>query len=107
MMPAKDTVILSLKDYNDLRDFRDKVMKGQMYVVKTEYNFWNEHQLYFFPETDDALTKLGKTVETLEDKNDDLRKKLKESKESELLISKSLLINMNWWQFRKWKRQNK
>ena len=34
----KDTVLLSLKDYNELREFKEEVLKGKVVSVRQSYN---------------------------------------------------------------------
>lgn len=76
----KDTVVLSLKDYNGLRDFRNEILKGKIYTKIefpqiADFRFWSK---------DECLDNLEKARQA----------ELKQIKQ------------MSYWEFRKWKKSN-
>lgn len=88
----KDTVILSLDKYNELRDFKQSVLNGEVYCVWTTTN--RECRFY----TKDKVIK--DTVEIndrLDRDNIDLRRDLKETNQrlNDKIDEIGILSNMN------------
>lgn len=103
----KDTVILSLEKYNELRDFKRNVEEGKV-VSFMSYNPFNDYwSKRCFLTENEALKKVQEI-------NQDLKKQLtifknrteklieNENKPKELSIAE--IKNMSYWQLIKWKR---
>lgn len=107
----KDTVLLDLKIYNDLRDFKKKIEEG--FTYKIEGGFHRISPYKRFIGTDKALEEMNKKIEDVNKKIEDVNKEneiLKKKnekiedlkKENEKQIS--ILKGMSWWQFLEWKK---
>ena len=91
----ENTINLSVKDYNEMRDFNEALKNNNAAVV-----FWtcDGYQTAIYTK-DKALKKLTET-------NVDLKLKINELKNPEKKqLSYNEIKKMNWWQFRKWKRK--
>ena len=111
----KDTVILSLVDYNKLREFKEKV--EQDYVVEKVYWYGQDSYKYFTK--DSAIKTIIEDFNNKKKHFDELVVKLKESEDA-LYELKKLVPNkpikkdptledikkMSYWEFRKWKKSN-
>jgi len=82
----KDTVVLNIRDYNELRDFKQYIEKN--YTLKVS----NFH----YSRIDTYITK-DEAVKEVVDKLNEATVKLKEIDD---------IKNMSYWEFRKWKKQS-
>ena len=90
----KNTINLSVEDYNEMRDFNEALKKNNAVSV-----FWGWNGLKNVIYTkDEALKHLTETNVKLKLKIDELRSPEKKQR------SFDELKEMSWWQFRKWKR---
>ena len=128
-----NTVLLNLKDYNDLRDFKKKISKGYVCIQTITNGRYTYGDSTTYISSDELVKKLLNDIKTLTEENINL----KENKESEHSITiKSLkehiselkdtqqkmtieynklkdihdayelyLKNMNFFEFYKWKRK--
>jgi len=128
----KNTVCLHISEYNELRDFRVNVMKGNKILSIDRYgvtNYYTESEavknitdqfaslrLSYDTLILDSIKKedeLKKQLTALKLENDSLREKLnkhckdKESDDIVCEISVSTLMNMSYFQFRKWRKSLK
>jgi len=95
-----NTVILDLKEYLKMRDFKKKIKEGKVAIIKNGgwFDYGNESGYY----TDSEV------VADFEADIKDLKKKIIELRHPDKKgLSIDELKSMNWWQFRKWKRANK
>ena len=88
-MMKKDTVLLNLEDYNELRDFKKKLEDGYTYTFAE--GMWGFS--IKFISTDDAIKEMAKKLEEKQKLIDDLKNSFDELKE------------MNWFEFRNWKQK--
>lgn len=92
----KNTVLLSLEQYNELRDFKKEIEKGNVLKIYYSYSGYDHNDfinigdaLKEISEVNNGLLKEKMALEQkLENKNDEIKK-------------------MSYWQFRKWKKSNK
>ena len=89
-----NTVILSLNDYNELRDFKDKIQKE--YTLNTWCSY-HSHQTWV--STNDALKELAETNNLLEKTIRELKYPIKKEP------SISEIKKMSVWQFLKWRNK--
>jgi hypothetical protein len=90
----KNTINLSVEDYNEMRDFNEAIKKGNSVRVFWGYNGY-ENKFYIKDEA----------VKIIAEANAKLKKEIKElSNPEKKQPSFEELKEMSWWQFRKWKR---
>ena len=92
-----DTVVISTKEYNNLRDFKTEIENGNTIA----YGVWSER--YHIISKDEALEEVGKENKRLEIKIAKLKEELKGKKEETIQTIK----DMNLFQVIKWKLKNK
>lgn len=101
-------VILDLKEYLDLKEFKNKVLQSNVVKIKTSY--FNEYCEYIT--TDNAMLELAEINNKLKNDNDALKIDIRElsTKNIELIHDKELInnmllscINKSYWDFRKWR----
>lgn len=89
----KDTILLSVEKYNELRDFRKEIEAGNTYRV--DFGYWESSITYV--STDEAIKEMSQRLETLKKENEDLKNPDKKQPSiDEIKV-------MSWWKFRKWK----
>jgi len=88
----KDTVLLDVEKYNELRDFKQKIEEGKTLVIISGWNFYRKD----FITTEKALEEIAAENKLLQKENEELRK----SKEIKLNDIKK----MSYWEFRKWRK---
>lgn len=93
----KDTVILSTKDYNELRDFKINIEEG--YTCKID---WTDIE---YISTKDTIKEIYKKYREIADENKKLKKRLRELKKTNL--SKDEISKMSWREFKKLKKEFK
>ena len=91
----ENTINLSVKDYNEMRDFNEALKNNNAVVV---FWCWDGYKTAFYTK-DEALKKLTETNVELKIKIDELKNPLKKQ------LSYNEIKKMNWWKFRKWKRE--
>ena len=129
----KNTVLLSVEAYNELRDFRKKIEEGKIYAIR-DYRgrfgpgdgvkFLTENEaVKIIAENNEALEKQNKeqdeNISKLHKQNTELTVQLEQAKREGYKIPESkkqndnsnLLINqlaqMSIWEFRRWRKNNK
>lgn len=85
---AKNTVILSIEEYNRLRDFETEIKSGKILTLFS--GFYSSSSQFF---TDSEIVKL------VSEENNDLRREI-----DELLIQRKKVKKMSIWQFLKWRK---
>jgi len=109
----KNTVLLDVEKYNELRDFKQKIEEGKTFAIYTGFEFFKKS----FITTDKAILAIADANSLLQKENEDLMwKNRKATEENELLqkanedlIQKNRkatdkLRKMSYWEFRLWKR---
>jgi chaperonin cofactor prefoldin len=89
----KDTILLSVEKYNELRDFRKEIEAENTYRV--DFGYWGNSIAYV--STDEAIKEMSQRLETLEKENEDLKNPDKKQPSIDEIKA------MSWWKFRKWK----
>lgn len=102
----KDTVIISIKDYNELRDFNEAIKRGD--TVTNAYYGWK------FYKPDEACKELNDVNNSLRDNNHELTRLLEKYKTENPFAYKAAEItsdeikkefkSMTPREFRKWKK---
>lgn len=98
---VKDTVLLDIKDYNELRDFKQKIEEGKTFFKTTNIFGYSME----FMSTDDAFSQICEINEKLSSEIENLKNKNK-NLSSENINQKQIddLKKMTYWEFRKWKK---
>jgi hypothetical protein len=94
----KDTVLLNVETYNELRDFKKEIEDG--YTYRVYIGMWGS-SLRFIG-TDEALEEMGQKLEEKQKEINEL-KKLSKKEPSKKEPSIDEIKSMSWWKFRKWK----
>lgn len=94
----KNTVILSVKDYNEMRDFQDAIKQNNAVGVFWGWDDEFESCIY---SKDEALLKVSEANLRLKDKI----KQLENPEGIQLSIEE--IKKLSWLEFRKWKKRNK
>ncbi len=89
----KDTILLSVEKYNELRDFRKEIEAENTYRV--DFGMW-ENNLRFIG-TDEALKEMSEIIEEKQKEIDELKNPDKKQPSIDEIKA------MSWWKFRKWK----
>ena len=90
----KNTVNLSIENYNEMRDFNKAIKEGGGVGI---FFGWDGYKNNFFTK-DEAVKKIAEANVKLQIKIDELKNpEVKKPSFEELR-------KMSWWQFRKWKR---
>lgn len=96
----ENTVNINLDLYNELRDFKEEVGKGNVPVLYTSsFNGWTKTEYYTQDEVIKDFTEKNKFHL---DKIEALRNEI-----SKQIHDISDIKKMNYFQFKKWKRNNK
>lgn len=88
----KDTVLLDVEKYNELRDFKQKIEEGKTLVITSGWNYYQQS----FITTEKALIEIAEANKLLQKENEELRK----PKE----ITLNDIKKMSYWEFRKWRK---
>ena len=104
-----NTVILSIDDYNRLRDFRENIKNEKVILVTcSDYNDEYDDD-YVFITKDKALKMAEEANISLLEEINELKEEVNKLKNTE--TPKEYIIDelksMSIWQFSKWKKQNK
>jgi len=104
-----NTVILSLFEYNTLRDFKENLEKNNTYHVLGYYDTWcGQTNTTTFVSTDEAVKMIAEKNETLSKKIADLTQEiydLKHPKEKEPTTTE--LKKYSFWKLYKWWRKKR
>lgn len=84
-----NTVLLSVEQYNELRDLQKEVKNGKVFSFSRSWGHGRETN-YFFTE-DEVVEKFETKIKELEAKNNKLEVKINDLKK------------MSYWDFRKWR----
>lgn len=107
----ENTVLLSVKEYNELRDFKKEVeenlTKSKFAVITNQYGY----RLYSHNVTTKYYTQ-DEAILDFENENKELRKEIselkskveKEETKEPVEITIDELKNMSYWEFRKWRK---
>lgn len=104
----KNTVLLNLDDYNDLRDFKKEVKEGKVFTTRLSYDYGETTKTYYTES--EVVEEMAEGQSLMEAKYYELRReiiemkadKVKESEPKEITIED--IKKMNFWEFRKWKK---
>jgi hypothetical protein len=104
----KNTVILDVEKYNELRDFKKAIEDG--FIIKTYDGF--SYMKMNMTESE-ALVEMSKRIDELNKINNDLWSKIAtlnlEIKELKNPVKKELTVDdikkMSYWEFKKWKNK--
>ena len=89
----KNTVVLSVDEYNELRDLRTKLEEGEKICIS--YGYYS----HYFKTTDEKLIEIAKINKEVTDRYNLLKDELKEKNNLIKSISK-----MSIQEFRKWRK---
>ena len=90
----KDTVLLAVEKYNELRDFKQKIEEGYTLTISSS-NFYYDRR---FITTDKAIEEVVNANKELQKQIEDLRS----GNKKELSISE--IKRMSIWKFLKWRK---
>lgn len=91
----KNTVLLDVEKYNELRDFKQKIEEGKTIVIVSGWNYYNRE----FITTEKAVEQIAEANKLLQKENEDLRNA---NKPKELALND--IKKMSYWEFRKWRK---
>lgn len=97
----KDTVILSVEDYNELRDFKKKIEEGYTYRISYPYSYDDKYL-----STEDAVKEIYDEYLGACEQNEKLKKEIQKLKKD--ILNNNIvnnILNMNWWDFKKYKKK--
>ena len=104
-----NTVVLSLSDYNELREFKEKMEEGNTYMVPQLHNYssgWTNHYELMpsakYITTDMAVRELLDRNDKLSAFNEELHNECTRLKSSQLNIGR--LKSMSIWEFIRWRK---
>ena len=92
----KDTVLLSLENYNELRDFKREIEAGNTYVVIRGDGLWQKETCFI--SSDKAMKDLDGLIQSLRTEICELKYPDKKKPNIDKLKAMSI------WQFLKWKK---
>jgi hypothetical protein len=104
-----NTVILSLPEYNALRDFKTNLEKGNTYryLGYQQVSKYAAIQVTNFITTDEAVKEAMKANEKLIEENCELTNRINELEQPP--VPKEITVDeikkMSIWEFRKWRKQ--
>lgn len=90
----KNTIILSVEDYNEMRDFNENVKANN--AVSVFWN-WNKYQTRMYTQNE-AVIEIAKANESLKEKIEELKNPDKKQPSIDEIKA------MSWRKFRKWKK---
>lgn len=91
----KDTVLLAVEKYNELRDFKKEVEEGKTIVIVSGWNYYNKK----FITTEKAVEQIAEANKLLQKENENLRNT---NKPKEITLND--IKKMSYWEFRKWRK---
>ena len=102
----KDTVLLSVDKYNELRDFQKEVRNGKVVSISRPWNLGGE-TTYFYTE-DEVIKKFETRNKEMEDKIKELENTInKYEYEGIRLMSMDDLKQLSYWEYRKLRKSCK
>ena len=111
----KNTVLLDVEKYNELRDFKQKIEEGKTLSIYSGFDYCKKS----FITTDKAILAISDANSLLQKANEDLIQKNRKATEENKLLQKAnedlqkennqktntdKLRKMSYWEFRLWKR---
>lgn len=98
----KDTVLLDVEKYNELRDFKQKIEGGKTIVIVSGWKYYDKK----FITTEKAIELIADANKLLQKENELLQKENKELRNANNPKEKSLseVKKMSYWEFRKWRK---
>lgn len=111
-----NTVVLALDKYNELREFKEKILAGNVYVIGKQRNYgvvgdyggfggYNNSDSTYYYTTEEAIAELVNLNITLASENDELRTRLHNINVSQMGINIHDVKKMSIWQFIKWRKR--
>jgi len=107
----QNTVLLSVKEYNELRDFKKEVeenlAKLKFAVITNQYGFglYSENVTTKYYTQDEVILDFENKNKELEEEICELKSKIEKSGMKEPVeITIDDLKNMSYWEFRKWRK---
>ena len=97
----KDTVLLSVNEYNRLRDFRIEIERGNTLLIHGSQFSYGEK----FISTGEALKEISRLNESLKENYQRECKRLQDLVDGKKTIEISNIKEMSIWQFIKWKNK--
>lgn len=97
----KDTVLLSLKKYMGLVNFKKQIIAENSYCIY-EYYSYGRNEINTFYTKDETIRKFSNHIKELYKKIDTLKKELYPDKKKTTIQD---LKKMSVWQFLKWKNK--
>jgi len=89
----KDTVLLNVEKYNELRDFKKGIEDG--YTYRVDYGMWGSS--FRVIGTNEALKEMSQILEAQQKEIEELKNPDKKQPSIDEIKA------MSWWKFRKWK----
>ncbi len=87
----KNTVLLDVEKYNELRDFKQNIEESKtLTVINSLYSYSST-----FISTDEAVSKIGEANKKLYNENRRLQ-------QNEITVNN--IKKMSYWEFRKWRK---
>lgn len=107
----ENTVLLSVKEYNELRDFKKEVeenlTKSKFAVITNGYGYglYSHDVTTRYYTQDEAILDFENKNKELKEEICELKSKLKKSEIKEPVeVTIDDLKNMSYWEFRKWRK---
>ncbi len=100
LIMEKDTVILSLEKYNELRDFKIEVLKGKVVSLSLSHGLSYNHTFYTESEAIEKAKNINKEILQRSIELGDSLNKMKNKLDEAIKIS-------SWFEFKEWQRNNK
>lgn len=99
------TVVITVKEYDKLREFKKEIEKGK-FLVLSEYGLSSSIHTKFFTESE-AIERFIKKREELQEEINRLEGIVYKRKRELDVLKETIkeIKGFNWWQFRKWKKQ--
>lgn len=94
-MKRKNTVLLDVEKYNELRDFKQKIEEKYTYATKCSNYFYEVRYIT----TDEAIKEIEELNKSLSKRVEDLK-----SANNPKEITIEDLKRMSYWEFRKWRK---
>jgi hypothetical protein len=95
MKMQKDTVLLDIEKYNELRDFKQKIEEGKTIIIVSGW----DHYTKKFITTEKAVEEIAEANKLLQKENEYLRKAEETNK-----VTLNEIKKMSYWEFRKWRK---
>jgi len=104
-----NTVVLSLNEYNALRDFKTNLEKGNIYryIGYRQVSSYASMEVTCFVTSDEAVKEASEANEKLTEEISKLTNRINELERPPVSKEKSIeeIRKMSMWEFRKWKNK--